>query len=107
MTSLDTNVLRLFGEDYKKRAVWEKGFLIPGLDPAVWRWDARLKTIRWDDYGNRSSIHGWELDHYPIPSALGGSDDIANLRPLNCFDNASLGGSLAAVLAGTSGIGGS
>jgi hypothetical protein len=84
----------------KKLAVWQKAIPIWGRDPTVWRYDAHLKVIKWDDYGNRLSPFGWEIDHYPIPVALGGTDDISNLRPLHCTTNASLGGSLAAVLTG-------
>jgi hypothetical protein len=105
MSSLNVNVLRAIQEDYKKRTVWEKGIPLPDQDPAIYRYDAFGKVIRFSDYGDRSSEYGWEIDHYPIPVALGGTDDISNMRPLHCGINASLGGGLAHILA-QSGFGG-
>src|SRR5689334_510192 len=91
-------------EERKKLAVWEKGKPIfqNGIhyDPAVWRWDANGNPIKYSEYGNRSSQYGWEIDHYPIPGALGGGDDISNLRPLHCIANASHGGVLGSLLNG-------
>jgi len=86
------------GEIDKQRAVWERAAEIPGLDRATWRYDAVGKVICYSDYGDRSSTYGWEIDHYPIPTALGGTDDIFNLRALNCFSNASHGGLLGAFI---------
>jgi hypothetical protein len=82
----------------KKLAVWQKGRVAPGYDPAVWRHDENGNPIKYDEYGNRSSMHGWEMDHYPIPEAQGGSDDISNLRPLHCIANARHGGILGGLL---------
>jgi hypothetical protein len=84
--------------EHKKLAVWQKGRAAPGYDPAVWRYDAHGNPIKYGDYGDRSSKHGWEMDHYPTPAALGGSDDISNLRPLHCVANASHGGILGGLL---------
>lgn len=77
----------------RKIAVWQKGQPIRGYDAAIWRHDAYGHVIRYADYGDRNSKYGWEIDHV-APSSLGGSDDIANLRPLHCKMNASLGGML-------------
>lgn len=74
--------------------VWTKGTVIPGFDANVWRYDAFGTVIRFSDYGNRSSQYGWEIDHI-VPVALGGTDALANLRPLHCSNNASLGGRLS------------
>jgi hypothetical protein len=105
MSSLNTILLEAIHKDYKKRVVWEKGLRIPNRDPTIWRYDNFLKVIRFSDYGDRSSEYGWEIDHYPLPVVLGGTDDISNLRPLHCGVNASLGGGLAHILA-QSGLGG-
>ena len=86
-------------DDLHKRDVWGKGLLLPGREHErnEWRMDYRLKMIRYSDHGDRKSPWGWEIDHI-VPSALGGSDDISNLRPLNCTDNARHGGLLGALL---------
>jgi hypothetical protein len=84
----------------ERAAVWQKGSPIPGYDPALWRRDAYGSAIKFSEYGNRNSDFGWEIDHYPVPNALGGSDRLSNLRPLNWKNNASHGGRLGDVLAG-------
>jgi hypothetical protein len=84
-------------DEVTKRRVWEKGRVIPGFDPAIWRWDDYGSVIRWDEYGDRNSEHGWEIDHI-LPNALGGLDVITNKRPLHCRRNALLGGMLGGLL---------
>lgn len=81
----------------ERHAVWSKGHIIPDADPAIWRKDDYGDVIRYSDYGDRSSPFGWEKDHI-VESALGGSDDLYNLRPLHYRTNASHGGLLAALL---------
>ena len=43
--------------------VWTKGSIVPGEDPTMWRRDHHGNLIRFDDYGNRDSVYGWEIDH--------------------------------------------
>lgn len=81
----------------KEQLVWEKGRPIPDWDPAIWRWDDHGTVMKRSEYGNRNSEHGWEIDHHPVPAALGGSDDISNLRPLNWRNNASAGADIAEI----------
>ena len=76
--------------------VWIKGRAIPNYDAGTWRRDDFGAVIRFYDYGDRSSEYGWEVDPI-LPAAMGGSDDISNLRPLHCRINAGPGG----VLGGT------
>lgn len=88
--------------------IWTKGHIVPGLDPNEWRKDDFGNLIRYQDYGNRSSAYGWEIDHI-VAAARGGHDGISNLRPLRCQTNASLGGLLGAAsttnqLANTGGL---
>jgi len=54
--------------------IWNKGRKIPGSDDNVWRLDVYDSKIQRNEYGNRRSRHGWEIDHIP-----NGGDDISNL----------------------------
>lgn len=93
---------QLFHGELKRRSVWAKGRPIVQngviYDSAEWQYDDLGYVIRYGDYGNRNSQYGWEFDHYPIPSALGGGDDIANLRPIYWGANARHGGILSGAL---------
>jgi hypothetical protein len=88
-----------FPPEHRKLAVWAKGHVIVGYDPAIWRRDDFGHIMKFSEYGDRQSTYGWEIDHI-IPNALSGSDDIANLRPLHHKINAGLGGVLAGMLKG-------
>lgn len=44
--------------------------------------------IKKQDFGNRKSDYGWEIDHI-VPVSHKGSDDLSNLRPLHWRNNAS------------------
>jgi hypothetical protein len=50
-------------DEPKKLAVWSKGRIIQGCDPAVWRRDEFGRTIRYADFRERSQ-YGWDL--FPI-----------------------------------------
>jgi 5-methylcytosine-specific restriction endonuclease McrA len=67
-----------------KLAVWHKEeYLINN-----WCKDSCGALVRWQDYGNRESIYGWELDHIK-PKSEGGEDIVSNLRVLHWKNNAS------------------
>ncbi len=71
----------------EKLAVWKKGNVIEGYSSEVWRRDQCNKNLKWSEHGNRDSENGWEIDHINLV-ANGGSDDIANLQPLQWSNNA-------------------
>lgn len=70
------------------QAVWEKGYTDPYRDARLLRKDQCGAWIQRDQYGNRNSDVGWEIDHI-TPEANGGSDSLNNLRPLQWRNNAS------------------
>ena len=78
-----------FSED-QKRQTWEKAQSAPGQDPNKVRKDICGAWIRWDDYGDRDSYYGWEIDHC-LCQADGGGDDPENLQPLHWANNCAKG----------------
>lgn len=68
------------------KIVWRQGLEIPRQDPDYYRTDRFGKLIKWDDYGNRSSEFGWEIDHIQ-PVVSGGTDILSNLQPLHWRNN--------------------
>ena len=63
--------------------VWNKGREIPGKDPDTSRQDACGTEMNRDDYGNRDSNRGWEIDH----KNPNGGDNLSNLQPLQWENN--------------------
>jgi hypothetical protein len=83
-------MLGLFGlgpvDEQRKLAVWSKGHIIQGHDPAGWRRDDFGRTIRYADYGDRSQ-YGWGM--FPIhPTGIFSVVSISNLRPLRWSSDA-------------------
>ncbi len=79
-----------------RKKVWEKGQIVEGISPNLFRKDACGAWIRWDKYGVRDNIYGWEIDHiYPRErlERMGFKEDkignLSNLRPLQHENNAS------------------
>lgn len=69
-----------------KLAVWKKAQEVAGIDSKVFRQDYAGAWIRFDDYGNRDSQYGWEIDHLK-PLSLGGQDVPENRYPLQWQNN--------------------
>jgi len=63
--------------------VWNKGTIGDDNYGSVWRKDYCTAWIKYDEYGNRDSIYGWEVDHID-PN---GGDGINNKRPLHWKNN--------------------
>jgi hypothetical protein len=78
-----------YGRPGCKDTVWHKAAPIRGRDPQKWRRDIYGNVIHYAAHG-QSTRYGWDIDHY-IPKAKGGSDDIANLHPVQSSKNRSMG----------------
>ena len=66
--------------------VWAKGKVVPKFEAADWRYDICGKPIKYSDYGNSGSDHGWEIDHIR-PVSLGSGGELSNLQPLQWENN--------------------
>jgi 5-methylcytosine-specific restriction endonuclease McrA len=68
-------------------AVWNKAIPILGKDPNVIRKDTCGAWIERAQYGQTNHLgNGWEIDHIH-PVSCNGSDDLANLQPLQWQNN--------------------
>jgi len=71
-----------FGDEVIQ-SVWEKGRTVSPNDPNMWRRDECGAWIRRNEYGNRISEYGWEIDHISPE----GGDNPSNLRPLQWMNS--------------------
>lgn len=72
--------------------VWEKGLVVEGYNPDLYRKDFAGAWMSRSAYGDKDSLLGWEIDHvYPV--SLGGQNHFVNLRPMNIRNNRSKGNS--------------
>lgn len=69
--------------------IWEKGEVVRGKDPDLYRKDDLGNTIYRPSYGKCTPM-GWEVDHSK-PVSKGGTDHLNNLRPLQTNANRSKG----------------
>ncbi len=86
------------------QAVWEKGLVQQGFDPAVARKDACGAWMLRNQYGNTDSEFGWEIDHV-YPRVLGGTDVVENLRPMQWQNNRTKGDDYPTYTASIKGVG--
>lgn len=63
--------------------VWQKGRVVAPYAPSTWRMDVFGSWMKWEEYGNRISKYGWEIDHINPD----GPDHISNLQPLQWENN--------------------
>lgn len=81
-----------------KRKVWNKGREVEDFNSDSIRKDACGAWIKYDDFRNRESIYGWEIDHV-FPEVVLKEKNVSqeeidaeeNLRPLNWINNDSKG----------------
>ncbi len=64
-------------------AVWSKGRIVHPYNPNLWRKDSCGAWMKREEYGNRQSSTGWEVDHIN-PN---GGDNLSNLQPLQWENN--------------------
>lgn len=69
--------------------IWDKGSTIKGKNPNLYRKDIYGNTMYKPSYGKMSPM-GWNVDHSK-PQALGGTDHLNNLQPMNSKANCSKG----------------
>lgn len=67
--------------------IWEKGGIIRGKNADLYRKDKFGNEMYKPSYG-KTSPKGWNVDHSK-PQALGGTDHLNNLQPMNSRANSS------------------
>jgi hypothetical protein len=82
------NIKSLFMANFDKERlnqIWNKGQVIRGENPNLYRQDIFGNVMFKPSYGKTSEM-GWEVDHSK-PQKLGGTDHLNNLQPMNSMAN--------------------
>jgi hypothetical protein len=74
--------------DEELSSIWAKGDPVSGYNSSEFRQDECTAWMKRDEYGNRNSKLGWEVDHI-TPVSNGGGENLSNLRPLQWENNVS------------------
>lgn len=70
-----------------QRSFWNSGGSpIAGYPASEWKTDKCGALMQYSKHGDTSSLYGWEIDHI-YPKALGGSNSLSNLQPLQWQNN--------------------
>jgi len=67
-----------------KKNVWNKGQIVQNNNQEIWRKDQCDAWIKYNEYGNRNSDYGWEIDHIDCNTD---NNSLSNLRPLQWKNN--------------------
>lgn len=70
--------------------IWQTARKVEGMDARMVRKDPCGAWIVRDKFGMSDNEYGWEIDHI-YPCALGGDDNLVNLRAMHCANNKSKG----------------
>jgi hypothetical protein len=68
------------------QTVWEQAEAVRSANPTKWRKDACGAWICRDQFGNRNSEFGWEINCIR-PVDNGGTEVLSDLRPLQWINN--------------------
>ncbi len=63
--------------------VWKKGKIVSTHKPSLWRKDDCGAWMKRDEFRNRRSEYGWEIDDI----SPGGPDALCNVRPVHWQNN--------------------
>jgi hypothetical protein len=76
-------------DETRLRQIWEKGAIVRGKDPNLYRMDIFGNLMYWHSYGLDTPM-GWSVDHSK-PVSKGGTHHLNNLQPMQTTANKSKG----------------
>lgn len=84
----DNDIINNMNDPDLIQGVWEKGIVVEGYNPSLFRQDAAGAWMARDAYADKNRDLGWEIDHV-YPKSKGGGNQFVNLRPMNWKNNLS------------------